>query len=164
MKSIAIPAVAAAMFLTAAPAAAQVALEANVARSESQWGAELGAGYSVISIGGFRITPAVGVFLSDGDDDRYFLDDGATPPECRKVDSGKVVSDKHCESDSTRLYGRVEATFTLPVAGASLGTGARLMSGKLRPYGTLAVPLMPLVNVKANAGSKYLAAGLQARF
>ncbi len=164
MKSIVIPAVAAAMVLAASPAAAQVALEANVARSEGQWGGELGAGYSVISIGGFRITPAVGVFLSDGDDDRYVLDNAATPPECRRADSGKIVSDKRCDSDSTRLYGRVEATFTLPVAGVSAGTGARLMSGKLRPYGTLAMPLMPLLNVKANAGPKYLAAGLQARF
>ncbi len=166
MKSIAVSAVAvaAALFVTAAPAAAQVVLEANAARSEGQWGAELGAGFTVISIGGFSITPAAGVFLSDGDDNRYFLDDTATPPECRKVESGKVVSDKRCESDSTRLYGRVEATFTLPVAGISVGTGARLMSSKLRPYGTLAVPVLPRVNVKANAGPKYLAAGVQARF
>jgi hypothetical protein len=164
MKSIALSAVAAALFLAASPAAAQVALEANVARSEGQWGGELGAGYSVISIGGFRITPAAGVFLSDGDDNRYFLDNAATPPECIKVKSGKTVSDKRCESDSARLYGRVEATFTLPVAGVSVGTGARLMSGTLRPYGTLAAPLAPLLNVKANAGPKYLAAGLQARF
>jgi len=164
MKSIAILAVAAAVLLPAAPAAAQVVLEANAARSEGQWGAELGAGFSVISIGGFRITPGAGVFLSDGHDNRYVLDNAATPPECRKVDGGKVVSDKRCESDSTRFYGRVEATFTLPVAGISVGTGARLMSSKLRPYGTLAVPLVPLVNVKANAGPKYLAAGVQARF
>ena len=163
MKSLAIAAAAAVLF-TAAPAAAQVALEANVAKSEGDWGAELGAGVSVISIGGFRIAPGGGVFLADRDDDRYFLDSSATPVGCRDTETGDIVSDKRCDPASTRLYARAEATFDVPLAGISLGTGARFMSGNLRPYGTISAAVLPLVNVKANAGPKYVAAGLQARF
>lgn len=164
MKSIVTAAVAATIAFAASPAAAQIALEANAARSEGQWGAELGAGYSIISIGGFRITPGAGVFLKDGGNDRYFHDTTATPAGCRDTETGLIVSDRRCNTDSTKLYGRVEASFTVPAVGLSVGTGARLMSGKLRPYGTLAAPILPLINVKANAGPKYLAAGLQARF
>lgn len=164
MKSVAFAPVAAAMLGLASPAAAQVALEANAARADGQWGAELGAGFSVISIGGFRITPRAGVFISDGSNARYAIDNTANPPACVDTDTGQTVRDGRCDDRSTRLYGRVEATYSIPLAGITLGTGARLTSSKLRPYGTIAVPLMPLVNLKGNAGAKYLAAGLQARF
>src|SRR5690606_30472225 len=135
MKSLAIAA-AAAVLLTAAPAAAQVALEANVAKSEGDWGAELGAGVSVISVGGVRITPGGGVVLADRDDDRYFLDSSATPAGCRDTETGNIVSDKRCDPDSTRLYPRAEATFDVPLAGISARTGAPVMSGNWHAYGT----------------------------
>ncbi len=154
-------AAAAFLLLSAAPAAAQVAVEANVAKSEGQWGGEIGAGYSVISIGGFRITPGGGVFIYDRDTTGY-ANDG--DERCRNVETGDIVGDSRCDSSATKLYGRVEATYTLPVAGLTIGTGGRLFSGKLRPYGTVALPLMPLLNIKGNVGPKYVAAGLQARF
>src|SRR5690606_37471459 len=163
MKSLAIAA-AAAVLLTAAPAAAQVALEANVAKSEGDWGAELGAGMSVISYAVFRLKQKSGVFLADRDDDRYFLDSSATPAGCRDTVPGTIFSHKRCDPDPPRLSARAAATFDVPLAGISVGTGARFMSGNLRPYGTISAAVLPLVNVKANAGPKYVAAGLQARF
>lgn len=160
-KTIAAAAAAATLLtLAATPASAQIALEANAAKSEGQWGGEFGVGYSVISIGGFRITPGGGVFVFDRDTTGYAIE----ADRCRVIETGEAVGDSRCDGTGTKLYGRVEATYTLPLAGVTIGTGGRLFSGKLRPYGTVAVPLLPLVNLKGNAGPKYVAAGLQARF
>jgi hypothetical protein len=54
-----------------APATAQVTLEANGARAEHTWGGELGVGYTVLAVDGFKITPAVGAFIYRGNNDRY---------------------------------------------------------------------------------------------
>ncbi|WP_066515205.1 hypothetical protein [Sphingobium cloacae] len=58
-----------------------------------------------------------------------------------------------------RLYGRVEAAYTLP-ASATIGIGARFSSAHTRPYATLAMPLLPKLRVKGNVGPKYYAVGL----
>lgn len=145
---------------TAAPACAQASLEANVARSEGQWGGELGAGYSVIAIEGFRVTPGVGVFLFDGGRDGY-VDAGA---QCVDEATAAPAPEEFCDGSSARLFARAEATYTIPLAGITAGLGGRFMSGDLRPYATISVPLLPLLSLKANAGHKYYAAGLNARF
>ena len=59
----------------------------------------------------------------------------------------------------TDLYGRVEATFALPMT-ARVGVGVRISDEQARPYATIAMPLLPKVAVKANAGPKYVAVGL----
>ncbi len=59
----------------ASPAAAKVTAEANVARSEGDWGGELAVGASVIEDGGFAITPAVGAFFHKRDHDGFYKDD-----------------------------------------------------------------------------------------
>ncbi|EQB01752.1 hypothetical protein FHS51_001891 [Sphingobium wenxiniae] len=59
----------------------------------------------------------------------------------------------------TRLYGRVEAAYTLP-ASATIGIGARFSSDNTRPYATLAMPLIPKLRIKGNVGPKYYAVGL----
>jgi hypothetical protein len=144
----------------ASPAAAQVSVEANVAKSEGRWGGELGAGYSIISIEGFRVTPSVGVFIFDGQRDGFSEDsnDRCVGP------TGQPGDSELCDSTATKIYGRAEATYTLPLAGITAGFGGRLMSGEFRPYGTVALPILPLLNVKGNVGPKYVAAGLNARF
>lgn len=149
------------LLAVSAPAAAQVSVEANVARSEGQWGGELGAGYSVINIEGFRITPGVGVFLHDAGRDGYELDGNS---RCVDEVTATPAPDDFCDDTSAKLFARAEATYTIPFAGITAGLGGRLMSGDLRPYGTISVPLLPLLNLKANAGHKYYAAGLNARF
>ncbi len=148
----------------AAPAAAQVALEANVARSEGRWGAELGAGYTVLAIDNFRVTPMVGVFLHDKSHDRYDLAEIDGRVRCRNVVTDRPVDRDRCDSKGRKVYGRVEATLAVPVVGIEAGAGARLTGGDFRPYVTASAPLLPMVDLKANAGSKYLAAGLSARF
>ena len=68
--------------------------------------------------------------------------------------AGVLVSDDH-----TRLYGRVEAAYKIP-AFAKVGIGARISGDHTRPYGTVALPILPKVNLKGNAGPKYYAIGL----
>ncbi|EPR17057.1 hypothetical protein M527_18470 [Sphingobium indicum IP26] len=59
----------------------------------------------------------------------------------------------------TKLYGRVEASYTLP-ASATIGAGVRFSGDNTRPYATLAMPLIPKLRAKANVGPKYYAMGL----
>ncbi|UZW55215.1 hypothetical protein NUH86_17370 [Sphingobium sp. JS3065] len=59
----------------------------------------------------------------------------------------------------TKLYGRVEATYTLPLS-ATIGAGVRFSGENTRPYATLAMPLIPKLRAKANVGPKYYALGL----
>lgn len=59
----------------------------------------------------------------------------------------------------TKLYGRVEAAYSLP-AFATIGAGVRFSGDNTRPYATIAMPLIPKLRVKANVGPKYYAAGL----
>ncbi len=68
--------------------------------------------------------------------------------------AGLSVSD-----DKTTLYGRVEATVSLPTS-FDFGVGVRFSADEPRPYATLALPLMPRIAVKGNLGYKYASAGL----
>lgn len=59
----------------------------------------------------------------------------------------------------TKLYGRVEATYSLP-AFATVGAGVRFSGDNTRPYATIAMPLVPKLRIKGNVGPKYYALGL----
>ncbi|MBT2189218.1 hypothetical protein [Sphingobium nicotianae] len=59
----------------------------------------------------------------------------------------------------TDLYGRIEATVALPMT-ARIGAGVRFSADDPRPYATIAMPLLPKVAIKANAGPKYVSLGL----
>jgi hypothetical protein len=59
----------------------------------------------------------------------------------------------------TKLYGRVEAAYTIPLS-ATIGAGVRVSGDNTRPYATLAMPILPKLRAKANAGPKYYAVGL----
>ncbi|MBO9723004.1 MAG: hypothetical protein J7530_01380 [Novosphingobium sp.] len=152
-------AVPAALCAAAAPAAAQVTAEANVARAEGDWGGELAVGVPVISDGGFSITPGAGVFFHHRDHPGYFNQDS----QCFSKSSGDRVSDGKCDNSGTKFFGKVEAMYRLPTA-LGFGIGARLIGGDVRAYGTVSMPLLPRIDVKGNFGDHYLAAGLQARF
>lgn len=122
---------AAACTLIASPAFAQISLEANGAHAEGHWGGELGAGYS-FGAGGFKLTPGAGLFFHSGQ--------------------------KHDDGD-TDLYGRVEATYSIPMS-ATIGAGLRI-GDNTRPYVTAALPLVPHLAVKGNAGPHYYSVGLK---
>lgn len=144
--------------VAASPAAAQVVAEANVARAEGDWGGELALGVPVISDGGFSITPAAGAFFHHRDHPGYDEVGG----QCLNQ-QGSPVSDGNCDNSGTKIFGKVEATYRLPTS-LAFGIGARFISGDLRAYGTVAMPLLPRIDLKGNLGDHYLAAGIQARF
>lgn len=146
--------------LAAAPAmAGVVTAEADIARSEGDWGGELAVGVPVIEDGGFAVTPGVGLFFHDRDHPGYYRDDG----DCFSKQSGNAVSGGKCDDSGTKVFAKVEASYRLPMA-LALGVGARLSGDDLRPYGTVSMPVFPHIDVKGNVGDHYVAAGLQARF
>lgn len=143
----------------ASPAAAKITAEANVARSEGDWGGELAVGVPVISDGAFSITPSVGAFFHKRDHDNYYNDSS----QCFRRSDDEQVSDGKCDNSGTKFFAKAEAMYRLPMA-FSVGIGARLIGDDLRAYGTVAMPLAPFIDVKGNIGDHYLAAGVQARF
>jgi hypothetical protein len=139
--------------------AATVTAEANVARSEGDWGGELAVGVPIIQDGGFSITPGVGAFFHKRDHDGYDNQDS----QCIRTSDGEQVSDGKCDNSGTKLFGKVEAMYKLPMS-LSFGLGARFIGDDLRGYGTVAMPLAPFIDVKGNIGDHYVAAGVQAKF
>jgi hypothetical protein len=59
----------------------------------------------------------------------------------------------------TKLYGRIEAAYSIPLS-ATIGAGVRFSGDNTRPYATLALPVLPMLHGKANAGPQYYALGL----
>ena len=163
-RKIAVAAIAAAMALHTVSASAKgLGLEANGARAHGVWGGELGIGYS-LSAGGFSLRPVVGGFLYKGNNDRYYEDtfsNGQT--RCRDSETGQFAADEKCDNLAVKAYAKIEATYSIPMF-AEIGGGARFSSDKVRPYGTVAVPLAPKIRLKGNAGPKYYALGLTAGF
>ena len=60
----------------------------------------------------------------------------------------------------TRVYGKVEATYSVPLI-ATLGVGVRASEDDTTPYGTVALPIAPLLSLKGNVGDGYYALGLK---
>ncbi|MXO97804.1 hypothetical protein GRI97_02230 [Altererythrobacter xixiisoli] len=137
-------------------------MEANGARAQGEWGAELGAGYN-LSFQGFTLRPIGGVFVHSGDHDGYeWQNVGGGQSRCRNLGNGQLADDDRCESGrDVSLYGRLEATYTL-VGTTEFGVGARISGDEPRVYGTLSFPVLPRIRVKANAGDRYYALGLRA--
>lgn len=136
-------------------------VEGYGARADHRWGGEIGLGYR-FSLGQFHLTPAAGALIYPNDSDRYereSISGGRTI--CRDTSNGRFAKKSKCGA-SVRAYGRVEATFSIPLV-AEIGGGVRV-SDKLRPYGTVAVPLAPAIRLKANGGPGYYAFGATAGF
>lgn len=155
--------VAAAALQCNAASANGLMIEGNGARAQGRWGGELGVGYS-LSAGGFSLRPIVGAFIHRGDNDRYYEDtfnNGQT--RCRDSETGQFAKDSECNNTAVKAYGKIEATYSIPLI-AEVGGGARFSSDKVRPYGTVALPLAPRISLKGNAGPKYYALGLKAGF
>lgn len=154
----------AALFVTPAAAQAQnIAIEANGARAQERWGAELGVGYN-FRAGPITVRPIGGVLVYPGENDRYYNDtfsNGET--RCRDSQNGQFARDSLCDNTAASLYGKVEATATIPLI-AEIGAGARFSSDRTRIYGTAAFAILPAFKVKANVGDRYYALGLLASF
>jgi len=65
----------------------------------------------------------------------------------------------YLRDDDTAVYGRVELAYQLP-ASMRIGAGVRISGEDPRVYATVAMPLLPKVALKGNAGPKYVAVGL----
>lgn len=143
-------------------AQAQILLEANGAYVTDEWGGELGAGYRIDLLPGFDLSLGGGGFFHEGDNDRYFLDNNGGNERCRNFDTGQYARSSQCNNTDIDLYGRAEATYTIPFA-ASIGAGVRVGRDVI-PYGTASFPLLPSLRVKGNAGPDYYAIGLRASF
>ena len=122
--------------IAAAPAAAQVSAEANIADVDG-WGGELGLGFDMPLVPALlTLTPGSGVFVHEGGPD----EDGAD------VD----------------LYGRVEATTSIAHL-ITLGAGVRV-AHDVDAYGVVGIPLAPLFQLRGKIGEDYLAAGIRLGF
>ena len=141
-----------------APALAKPAAEANFARADGRWGAELGLGYN-FGTGGLTIRPMAGALVYRSGSDRY----RETAGTCRDTRDGGAVRDWRCENLGAKAYGRVEATYSVPLFG-EVGVGGRYSGDKIRPYGTAAFSLLSRIKIKANGGPHYAAAGLSLGF
>lgn len=140
-----------------------IAIEANGARAQSEWGGELGVGYN-FRLGGLTLRPIAGAFFHDGQNDRYRRDRVSEGQRrCRDLSNGQFVSNGKCDDTSVKFYGKVEGTFTIPM-GPEIGVGARFSSDKAKPYGTASFALLPMLRVKGNIGDDYYALGLRADF
>jgi hypothetical protein len=147
-----------AAFLMAAPAPAGPAAEANFAHADGRWGAELGLGYG-FGTAGFTIRPMAGALVYRGGEDRYDRIGG----NCVDSHGGGTVHDWRCENLGARAYGKVAATYAIPLFG-EVGLGGRYSGDKLRGYATAAFSFLPKLKLKANAGPHYGAAGLSLGF
>ncbi|WP_271078618.1 hypothetical protein [Aurantiacibacter sp. MUD61] len=147
-----------------APAAAQIVVEGNAARADSQWGVELGAGYDIAMVPGFTLRPGGGVLIYAGENDRYRTETIAGGTEiCRDLSNGQFADSEDCDNTEIRAYARLEATYTI-LGSAELGVGGRYSGDDVQPYGTVSFPIAPRIRIKANAGDDYYALGLRASF
>lgn len=161
MKKMLLGAAVAAATFCAVPASAQIGFEANGARSEEQWGGELGVGYAV-HVGPISVRGAAGGFIYQGDSWPYYMDDNGGSPRCRNGRNGQYADSSECVATKVEAYGRAEALFNSPT-GFAIGVGARI-SDEVRPYGTAAFALGPKLKLKGNAGPHYFAAGVTLGF
>lgn len=86
--------------LAPAAQAETIVVEANYARAQGDWGAELGGGMSLEG-GGFALRPMAGAFIRDGDTSLYAKAEATyTFPMFAEVGAGARFS-----GDKTRIYG-----------------------------------------------------------
>ncbi len=165
MTKLATIGLAAIAFLAAsAPAfASSIAVEANGARAHGVWGGELGVGYD-LSFGAITLRPIAGAFVYKGDNDRYQNQSPSNGLQrCRDLSNGQFADDDKCDDTAVKPYGKIEATFTIPL-GPEIGAGARFSSDRVKAYGTASFAVAPRLRLKANIGDDYYALGLRAAF
>lgn len=92
----------AALMTMTTPAQAQgLGAEANYARANERWGAELGAGYA-FGLGGFSLTPGAGVYLRDGGTALYGRIEAAYQlPASLRLGIGARISDEEARPYAT---------------------------------------------------------------
>ena len=86
---------------------------------------------------------------------------------CRRRHHCKTSSQKSRATSAfhgpTTVFGQVEGGYSIPAL-ARVGIGARFISGDVKAYGTVALPIAPAVHIKGDAGDGYYALGLTLGF
>ncbi len=159
--------ISAALALASPAFASNVTGEINGAYIAHTWGGELGAGYhlNTPALPGFNITPVVGAFIYKGNNARYYVDTFPNgQSRCRDRTDGQFANSGLCGDTSYAAYGRLEASYSF--AGVSLGGGARYdtLVEKVRPYGTVSIPLAPGMRIKANGWKDYYSLGIAVNY
>lgn len=135
-------------------------LEANGAEVSDVTGAELGIGWR-FNAGNFHVTPAVGGFIYQGDNDRYQMYDQVNGARCRDTTNGQYAKEELCDNTAVDAYGRIEAT--LHWRNVEFGAGYRVADIDSAPYGTVAFRVANGVAIKGNFGSDYIGVGVALR-
>lgn len=126
------------------------------ARSYSQWGGELSAGYRVrFSV--LDVTPFAGSFISPKYHGYGEKLDSQGFQHCFGPDD-TIVNEHRCRA-KTRGFAGIEAGVSIPAA-VRIAVGARYIGSQVKPYGSVTLPLIPKLAVKLNGGRHYAAAGL----
>ena len=146
-----------------AASAAGPVVDVVVARANGRFGAEASLGLR-LGLLGFSITPSVGAFARRSADERYVEEpDPAGGTRCRDSRDGDLDRDIFCENADLTPFGRIEATFAIPLI-AEVGAGVRVSEHETLPYATAAMPFFPGVKLKGNVGDGYYALGLRVGF
>lgn len=140
---------------TSANAQNGITFEAGGAQLYDVTGAELGVGYR-FAAGPIRITPMVGGFVYQGENDRYYYD--TSVDRCRDSTNGQFARDVLCDNTAISAYGRIEATAR--IRNVEFGVGYRADEEDSIPYGTVSFDVSPRMAVKANAGEEYVGLAL----
>ena len=99
----------------------------------SSGAAKRGIGYSV-GKAGLKLTPSVGVFLYQRDNDRYYIDDKGGSELCRDSTNGRYADKEKCDDIAATAYGQVEATYTIPCLSPWVwGQGSVIRFGPMAP-------------------------------
>lgn len=163
LKTIAAVLVAAAACAVTDQAYAQsssLVLEANGAEVSDVTGAEVGIGWR-FNAGNFHLTPAVGGFVYQGDNDRYQMYDQINGSRCRDTTNGQYAKEELCDNTAVDAYGRIEATVSWRKL--EFGAGYRVADIDSALYGTVALRVTDGVAIKGNFGSDYIGVGVAVR-
>lgn len=153
--------VVAAALLAGAAHAQPFVFEANGARAGNLNGGELGVGYSALSEH-FRLTPIVGAFLYQGDNDRYRQETFSNGTEvCRDTTNGQFAKKENCDNTAVKAYGKLEAAARFKQF--EIGAGVRV-SSETTAYGLASFEISDQLALKAFAGKDYYGAGVALRF
>lgn len=137
--------------------------EALGARAQGEWGGELGIGYNA-QLGPIAIRPIGGIFVHQGDNDRYYDDTFSNgQSRCRDGQTGQFASDSKCTNVAVDWYAKAEVAYVAS-SGFEFGGGARFSSEKVRPYGTASFRLNPSLKLKGNGGPHYYSLGVAVGF
>lgn len=137
--------------------------EIAIAHVDDTTGVELALGYS-FRANGFRLTPIIGGFAYQGDEDPRYGNEtfGNGQTVCRDYSNGQFAKKEKCETGfAASAYAKLEAAYRYK--SIEIGAGVRA-SDETTGYVTVAAFLGSGGSIKLSAGQDYYSAGLSVGF